>query len=262
MSGYQEFNGGMSRKLLIGDLGVPVREIPLTNGETHTTYDTSGPQGFTPTEGLPHRRAEWIRKREERGDTNFSQMHYARKGIITEEMQFIAIRENMDAEFVRSEVAAGRAVIPANRRHLELEPMIIGRNFLVKVNANIGNSAVTSSIDEEVEKLRWATRWGADTVMDLSTGPDIHATREWIIRNAPVPIGTVPIYQALERVNGQVEKLNIDMFLEVLEEQAQQGVDYFTIHAGVLLPHVPLTAKRITGIARPQQKPVHAFLSR
>ena len=156
-------------------------------------------------------------------------MHYARKGLITEEMQFIAIRENVTAEFVRSEVAAGRAVIPANKKHTELEPMIIGRNFLVKVNANIGNSAVTSSIDEEVEKLRWAVRWGADTVMDLSTGPDIQETRERIIRNSPVQIGTVPIYQALERVNGRAEKLDIELFLDILAEQAEQGVDYFTI---------------------------------
>jgi phosphomethylpyrimidine synthase len=163
-------------------------------------------------------------------------------------MKFIAIRENVDPEFVRSEVAIGRAIIPANRNHPELEPMIIGRNFLVKINANIGNSAVASSIEEEVEKLHWATRWGADTVMDLSTGKDIHRTREAILRNSAVPIGTVPIYQALEKVDGVAEDLNIDLFLETLEEQAQQGVDYFTIHAGVLLRYVPLTAKRVTGI--------------
>lgn len=248
MSGYEEFNGGMSRKIKVGDFEVPFREIPLTTGEIHRVYDTSGPQGHTPTQGLPHRRADWVAAREARGDKNFSQMHYARNGIITEEMHFIAIRENVPAEFVRSEVAAGRAVIPANRKHPELEPMIIGRNFLVKVNANIGNSAVTSSIDEEVEKLRWAVRWGADTVMDLSTGPDIHETREWIIRNSPVPIGTVPIYQALERVNGRAEKLDIELFLDILAEQAEQGVDYFTIHAGVLLHHIPMTAQRVTGI--------------
>src|SRR5207244_8594653 len=153
----------------------------------------SGPQGVDPRQGIPKKRAEWIKKREARGDTNFSQMHYARKGIVTEEMQFIALPEGVDAELVRSEVARGRAIIPANIRHLELEPMIIGRNFLVKINANIGNSAVRSSIDEEVEKLQWATLWGADTVMDLSTGKNIHETREWIVRNSPVPIGTVPI---------------------------------------------------------------------
>ena len=163
-------------------------------------------------------------------------------------MEFVAIRENVDPEFVRSEVARGRAIIPANINHPESEPMIIGRNFLVKINANIGNSAVTSSIEEEVEKLRWAARWGADTAMDLSTGSDIYETREWIIRNSPVPIGTVPIYQALEKVGGVAEDLNLDIFLETLVEQAEQGVDYFTIHAGVLLRYIPLTAERITGI--------------
>jgi phosphomethylpyrimidine synthase len=175
-------------------------------------------------------------------------MYFAKRGEITQEMEFVAAREGMAAEFVRSEVARGRAIIPANINHPELEPMAIGRGFLVKINANIGNSAVVSSIEEEVEKLRWATRWGADTVMDLSTGKDIHATREWIMRNSPVPIGTVPIYQALEKVKGKAEELNIDVFLETLEEQAEQGVDYFTIHAGVLLRYVPLTAKRVTGI--------------
>ncbi|EAP0132357.1 phosphomethylpyrimidine synthase ThiC [Salmonella enterica subsp. enterica serovar Poona] len=204
-----------------------------------------------------------------------TQLHYARKGIITPEMEFIAIRENMGRErirsevlrhqhpgesfgarlpenitpeFVRDEVAAGRAIIPANINHPESEPMIIGRNFLVKVNANIGNSAVTSSIEEEVEKLVWATRWGADTVMDLSTGRYIHETREWILRNSPVPIGTVPIYQALEKVNGIAEDLTWEAFRDTLLEQAEQGVDYFTIHAGVLLRYVPMTAKRLTGI--------------
>lgn len=205
---------------------------------------------------------------------NVSQMHYARKGIITEEMEYIAIRENMlqhaqseailaqhpgqsfgsalpkeiTPEFVRSEVARGRAVIPANINHVELEPTILGRNFLVKVNANIGNSALSSSIEEEVEKMTWATRWGADTVMDLSTGKNIHETREWIIRNSPAPIGTVPIYQALEKVDGVPEELTWDIFRDTLIEQAEQGVDYFTIHAGVLLRYVPLTAKRMTGI--------------
>lgn len=204
-----------------------------------------------------------------------TQLHYARQGIVTPEMEFIAIRENMGRErirdevlrhqhpgqgfgarlpenitpeFVREEVAAGRAIIPANINHPESEPMIIGRNFLVKVNANIGNSAVTSSIEEEVEKLVWSTRWGADTVMDLSTGRYIHETREWILRNSPVPIGTVPIYQALEKVNGIAEDLTWEMFRDTLLEQAEQGVDYFTIHAGVLLRYVPMTAKRLTGI--------------
>ncbi len=207
---------------------------------------------------------------------NVSQIHYARKGIVTPEMEYIAIRENQmlaDAlldesrsvqhpgnawgasipkvitpEFVRDEVARGRAIIPANINHPELEPMIIGRNFLVKINSNIGNSAVASSIDEEVEKMIWSTRWGADTVMDLSTGANIHETREWIIRNSPVPIGTVPIYQALEKVNGKAEELTWEMYRDTLIEQAEQGVDYFTIHAGVLLRYVPLTAKRVAGI--------------
>ncbi len=206
--------------------------------------------------------------------SNVSQMHYARQGIITPEMEYIAIRENLklDAlaemqqtqhpgesfganiqqhitpEFVREEVARGRAIIPANINHPELEPMIIGRNFLVKVNCNLGNSAVTSSIDEEVEKMLWGIRWGGDTVMDLSTGKNIHETREWIIRNSPVPIGTVPIYQALEKVDGKAEDLTWEIFRDTLIEQAEQGVDYFTIHAGVRLHHVPLTAKRVTGI--------------
>jgi phosphomethylpyrimidine synthase len=202
---------------------------------------------------------------------NVTQMHYARQGIITPEMEFIAIRENqrleaafsaqhpgnswganipkaITPEFVRDEVARGRAVITANINHPELEPMIIGRNFLVKINANIGNSAVTSTIEEEVEKMVWATRWGADTVMDLSTGRNIHETREWILRNSPVPIGTVPIYQALEKVNGKAEELTWEIFRDTLIEQAEQGVDYFTIHAGVRLRYVPLTAKRVTGI--------------
>lgn len=179
---------------------------------------------------------------------NVSQMHYARKGIITSEMEYIAIRENVSPEFVRDEVARGRAIIPANINHPESEPMIIGRNFLVKINANIGNSAVTSSIEEEVEKMRWATRWGADNIMDLSTGKNIHTTREWIIRNSPVPIGTVPIYQALEKVNGKAEDLTWEVYRDTLIEQAEQGVDYFTIHAGVLLRYIPMTAKRMTGI--------------
>ncbi|TWO90011.1 phosphomethylpyrimidine synthase ThiC [Bacillus velezensis] len=179
---------------------------------------------------------------------NVTQLHYARKGIITPEMEFIAIREHVSPEFVREEVASGRAIIPSNVNHPESEPMIIGRNFHVKINANIGNSAVTSSIEEEVEKMTWAIRWGADTMMDLSTGKDIHTTREWIIRNCPVPVGTVPIYQALEKVNGIAEYLTWDIYRDTLIEQAEQGVDYFTIHAGVLLRYVPLTAKRTTGI--------------
>jgi len=193
-----------------------------------------------------------------RAGKNVTQMHYARKGIVTPEMEFIAIRENLGREatgrqpitpeFVRDEVARGRAVIPANINHPEAEPMIIGRNFLVKINANIGNSAVASSIEEEVEKMAWAIRWGSDTVMDLSTGANIHETREWILRNSPVPIGTVPIYQALEKVNGKAEDLTWEIYRDTLIEQAEQGVDYFTIHAGVLLRYVPLTAKRLTGI--------------
>lgn len=219
--------------------------------------------------------------RKAKAGQNVSQMHYAKKGIITEEMEYIAIRENqmlemiqeefykehpelfkqhkgqsfganipkkITPEFVRQEVAAGRAIIPSNINHPECEPMIIGRNFLVKINANIGNSAVTSTIEEEVEKAVWACRWGADTIMDLSTGKNIHETREWIIRNSPVPIGTVPIYQALEKVNGKPEELTWEIFRDTLIEQAEQGVDYFTIHAGVLLRYIPLTAKRLTGI--------------
>ncbi|QKG83564.1 phosphomethylpyrimidine synthase ThiC [Kroppenstedtia pulmonis] len=177
-----------------------------------------------------------------------TQMHYAKKGIITPEMEFIAVREGVDPEFVRSEVARGRAIIPSNINHPESEPMIIGKNFHVKINANIGNSAVTSSIEEEVDKMTWATRWGADTIMDLSTGKDIHRTREWIIRNSPVPVGTVPIYQALEKVNGEPEKLTWEIYRDTLIEQAEQGVDYFTIHAGVLLRYIPMTTERMTGI--------------
>ncbi|WP_107925372.1 phosphomethylpyrimidine synthase ThiC [Lysinibacillus parviboronicapiens] len=179
---------------------------------------------------------------------NVTQLHYARKGIITPEMEFVAIRENLDPEFVRAEIAEGRAIMPSNINHPEAEPMIIGRNFHVKINANIGNSAVSSSIAEEVEKMTWATRWGADNIMDLSTGKHIHTTREWIIRNAAVPVGTVPIYQALEKVNGIAENLTWEVYRDTLIEQAEQGVDYFTIHAGVLLRYVPLTANRVTGI--------------
>jgi phosphomethylpyrimidine synthase len=313
------------------DLRVPMREVALSNGESATLYDTSGPYTEPDTvidvrRGLPALRASWI---EGRGDTelytgrerkalddgtkhedreaqriaalraeaaalqrqprraksgaNVTQMHYARKGIVTPEMEFIAIRENgkrewmaeflgdnpinnerarrlagnamgaqipkiITPEFVRDEVARGRAIIPANINHPEIEPMAIGRNFLVKINANIGNSAVTSSIEEEVEKLVWAIRWGADNVMDLSTGKNIHTTRDWIVRNSPVPIGTVPIYQALEKVGGVAEDLTWEIFRDTLVEQAEQGVDYFTIHAGIRLAFIHLTANRRTGI--------------
>ncbi len=231
-------------------LAVPRRRVHLSNGETLDLYDTSGPQGHDPRAGLPELRAEWTARRigGPADDGNRTQMHWARRGIVTPEMAFAAAREGVEPELVRSEIARGRAILPANIRHPELEPMVIGRHFLVKINANIGNSAVASSIEEEVEKLRWATRWGADTVMDLSTGADIHETREWILRNSPVPIGTVPIYQALEKVKGRVEDLDFDVFLETIEEQCEQGVDYFTIHAGVLLRYIPLTARRVTGI--------------
>ena len=280
-----------------------------------TVYDTSGPYtdpdvSINLLKGLPEVRSAWIEERNDsewlevpssefgrrrasdpelaslrfehirkprraKAGANVTQMHYARKGIITPEMEYIAIRENLrlemlkdsgllrqhkgqsfgaslpervTAEFVRDEVARGRAIIPANINHPELEPMIIGRNFLVKINTNIGNSAVTSSIAEEVEKMVWSTRWGGDTVMDLSTGKNIHETREWILRNAPVPVGTVPIYQALEKVDGKAEELTWELFRDTLIEQAEQGVDYFTVHAGVRLQHVPLTADRVTGI--------------
>lgn len=273
------------------DIRVPMREIQLSptliggskaepqleENEAIPVYDTSGPYGdpevaIDVEKGIAKIRSAWIAARAGKCVT---QLHYARQGIVTPEMEFIALRENMGRErirgevlrrqhpgegfgarlpenitpeFVRDEVAAGRAIIPANINHPESEPMIIGRNFLVKVNANIGNSAVTSSIEEEVEKLVWATRWGADTVMDLSTGRNIHETREWILRNSPVPIGTVPVYQALEKVNGIAENLSWETFRETLLEQAEQGVDYFTIHAGVLLRYVPMTANRLTGI--------------
>jgi len=267
---------------------VPMRQIHLTDGTDFQVYDTSGVHTDPGLEvdvrrGLPPLRADWIaargdtdelnqptsRYRRERdadaalGETRFpgarkplraqagrnvTQLHYARRGDITPEMEFIALREGVAAEIVREEVARGRAIIPANVNHPESEPMIIGRNFLVKINANIGNSVISSSIEEEVEKMTWAIRWGADTVMDLSTGKNIHETREWILRNSPVPIGTVPIYQALEKVNGKVADLNWDVYKDTLIEQAEQGVDYFTIHAGVLLRYVPLTAQRVTGI--------------
>ena len=257
---------------------------PVPN-EPVRIYDASGP-GSEPTVGLGKLRLPWVlersdveeyegRARQLRDDgrrathtgaasipfegniatplvaksgKNVSQMHYARNGVITPEMEFVAIRESMTPEFVRDEVARGRAVIPVNINHPECEPMIIGTKFLTKINANIGNSAVTSSIEEEVDKLTWATKWGADTVMDLSTGADIHTTREWILRNSPVPIGTVPIYQALEKCDGDPASLTWELFRDTIIEQAEQGVDYMTIHAGVLLRYVPMTAKRVTGI--------------
>jgi phosphomethylpyrimidine synthase len=239
-------------------------------------YDTSGPYTDPEVEidlerGLPALRDSWIEdrgpydetepsraseprlamaapRRVRRGRGPVTQMYYARRGNVTPEMEFVAIREGCEPEKVRSEIARGRAILPANINHPETEPMVIGRNFLVKINANIGNSAVGSSIEEEVEKMTWATRWGADTVMDLSTGRNIHETREWILRNSPVPIGTVPIYQALEKVGGKAEELTWDIYRQTLIEQAEQGVDYFTIHAGVRLAYVPLTANRVTGI--------------
>ncbi len=247
------------------DLRVPVRHVRLTDGRDVSLYDTSGPYTDPAVHtdvrrGLPPLRAGWIA---ERGDTAergangqtrrshgaaVTQLAYARRGEITPEMEFVALRENRPADLVREEIAAGRAVLPANVNHPETEPMIIGRNFLVKVNANIGNSAVTSSIEEEVDKMVWATRWGADTVMDLSTGRDIHTTREWVLRNSPVPVGTVPLYQALEKVGGRAEELSWEIYRDTVVEQAEQGVDYMTVHAGVLLRYVPLTARRKTGI--------------
>ncbi|MGH3344011.1 MAG: phosphomethylpyrimidine synthase ThiC [Carbonactinosporaceae bacterium] len=234
------------------DIRVPMREVPLTTGDSFVLYDTSGPYtdpGFVPDlrAGLPKLRAGWVAEREP-VDGAVSQYAYARRGMVTPEMEFVALREGVSPDFVRSEIARGRAVLPANIRHPEIEPMIIGRNFLCKVNANIGNSAVASSIEEEVDKMRWASRWGADTVMDLSTGQQIHETREWILRNSPVPIGTVPIYQALERVGGKAEELSWEAYRDTVVEQCEQGVDYMTVHAGVLLRYVPLTARRKTGI--------------
>jgi phosphomethylpyrimidine synthase len=282
---YVEGPGGLRVPFVEVPLGPsPGADGPVPNPPVRL-YDTSGP-GSNPTDGLSPLREPWISgrgdvetyegrpvsrrddgraavRRAESGPAAFpgsrprprrsagdpvTQLHYARQGRITEEMAFAATREGVDPEVVRQELAAGRAILPANVNHPESEPMVIGRRFLVKVNANIGNSAVTSSIDEEVAKLTWATRWGADTVMDLSTGPDIHTTREWILRNSPVPIGTVPIYQALEKVDGAPEELTWDLYRDTLVEQAEQGVDYFTIHAGVLLRYVPLTARRTTGI--------------
>ncbi|MFN2445068.1 MAG: phosphomethylpyrimidine synthase ThiC [Vicinamibacterales bacterium] len=230
---------------------VPMREVSLSGGEPSLRlYDTSGSQQHDVHAGLPKLREPWVTPRHARARAGepVTQLYYARRGDITPEMAFIAVREGLPAELVRDEVARGRAIIPANINHLELEPMIIGRRFLVKINANIGNSAVSSSVEEEVDKLKWATLWGADTVMDLSTGKNIHETREWILRNAPVPIGTVPIYQALEKVGGRPEALTWEIYRDTLIEQCEQGVDYFTVHAGVLLRYIPLTANRLTGI--------------
>jgi phosphomethylpyrimidine synthase len=256
-----------SRKVYVDAPGggrVPMREIALSGPEPPMrVYDSSGPRAADLERGLPPVRVDWIRARGDvesvRDDATrtvvrarpgraATQLHYARRGDLTPEMEFVAVREGLPADFVRSEVARGRAIIPANLNHPEVEPMIIGRNFLVKINANIGNSAVGSSIAEEVDKLRWATLWGADTVMDLSTGRDIHETREWILRNSPVPIGTVPIDQALEKVGGRPEDLTWEVYRDTLVEQAEQGVDYFTVHAGVLLRYIPMTARRRTGI--------------
>lgn len=263
-----------SRKVYVesGRVRVPMREVSLSGEEPPVLlYDTSGTLDVDPRRGLPAIRHDWIEGRADsrevrsvaaspasvpkglrrsvrKGTGRVTQMYYARKREVTAEMEFVALREGFDPDFVRSEVACGRAIIPANINHPELEPMAIGRNFLVKINANIGNSAVGSSIEEEVEKLRWGTLWGADTTMDLSTGDNIHETREWIVRNSPVPIGTVPIYQALEKAGGIPEELTWEIYRDTLVEQAEQGVDYFTVHAGVLLRYIPMTARRLTGI--------------
>ena len=242
--------GSVKHYQQVDDLRVPVRRINLTNGEHFDVYDTSGPYTDDAAvidldAGLPKLRDSWA-KPDLAGPP--TQLAWARQGIITSEMRYIAAREGVSPELVREEVAAGRAVIPANHKHPKSEPMIIGKKFAVKINANIGNSAVSSSIAEEVEKMVWATRWGADTIMDLSTGKNIHETREWILRNSPVPVGTVPIYQALEKVNGDPTLLTWEMYRDTVIEQAEQGVDYMTVHAGVLLRYVPLTAKRVTGI--------------
>ncbi len=265
------------REILLAPPNRPLRLYDTSGPYSDSDYQADLKQGLPPlrlgwilargdVEELPEPTSEYRRRREADPQLDgvrfpasrrplrakpglaVTQMHYARHGEITPEMEFIALREGVSPELVRDEVARGRAIIPANINHPESEPMIIGRSFLVKVNANIGNSAVTSSIDEEVEKMRWATRWGADTVMDLSTGKHIHETREWILRNAPVPIGTVPIYQALEKVGGKAEELTWEIYRDTLIEQAEQGVDYFTIHAGVRFAYIPLTANRVTGI--------------
>ncbi|MDV8012261.1 MULTISPECIES: phosphomethylpyrimidine synthase ThiC [Rhodococcus] len=240
---------GSSKHYVESDsLRIPLRRVTLTNGEHLDLYDTSGPYTDTDADidldaGLPTTRDTW-----ERPESDRTQLECARDGVITPEMRYCAAREGVSAELVRSEVARGRAVIPANHRHGELEPMIIGKKFAVKINANIGNSAVTSSVAEEVEKMVWAIRWGADTIMDLSTGKDIHLTREWILRNSPVPVGTVPIYQALEKVNGDPTALTWKIYRDTVIEQCEQGVDYMTVHAGVRIGYIALTAGRVTGI--------------
>ncbi|MHB8512729.1 MAG: phosphomethylpyrimidine synthase ThiC [Actinomycetota bacterium] len=256
-----------------GDIRVPFREVELNDEPNLKLYDTSGPWSdpsllLDVKQGLPEHRKLWILERadveegpkvesiEGRKRTTLkakdsravTQMAYAKRGVITPEMEFVALRENQSPEFVRDEIKRGRAIIPSNINHPESEPMIIGRNFLVKINANIGNSAVASNIEDETSKMRWATQWGADTLMDLSTGPDIHMTREWIIRNCPTPVGTVPIYQALEKANGDPAALTWEMYRDTIIEQCEQGVDYFTVHAGVLLRYIPMTAQRVTGI--------------
>ncbi|MFD6674327.1 phosphomethylpyrimidine synthase ThiC [Rhodococcus zopfii] len=241
-------DGSSKRYVDVDGLSVPFRRVHLSTGDHLDLYDSSGPYTDENARidldaGLPPVRTGWSRPA---GAT--TQYGWARAGVVTEEMRFCAAREGVDAEIVRDEVAAGRAVIPANRHHPELEPMIIGKRFAVKINANIGNSAVTSSIAEEVEKMVWATRWGADTIMDLSTGKDIHETREWILRNAPVPVGTVPLYQALGKVGGDPTRLTWELYRDTVIEQCEQGVDYMTVHAGVLLRHIPLTMNRVTGI--------------
>ncbi|MDR7329613.1 phosphomethylpyrimidine synthase ThiC [Corynebacterium guangdongense] len=271
--------------LEVPETRIELDDSPTGPNEPFHVYRTRGPE-CDETVGLPRLRSEWIADRGDveeyvgrerdladdgrsasrrgaaseewqgeaqeplraREGKTVTQMHYARRGVITREMEYVALREHVSPEFVRGEVARGRAIIPANVNHPESEPMIIGRKFLTKINANIGNSAVTSSIREEVAKLRWATRWGADTVMDLSTGDDIHTTREWIIRNSAVPIGTVPIYQALEKVGGVAQDLTWEIFRDTVIEQAEQGVGYMTVHAGVRLPFIPLTTERVTGI--------------
>lgn len=251
---YEPFPG--SRKVynkgkLFKDIRVPFRQVTHDKNKKLDLYDTSGP--YTDPQikldisaGLPLIRKNWITSRKR--DKCITQLYYARKGVVTPEMEFVAIREGCSPKFVLDEIAAGLAFLPANINHPEAEPMIIGRKFLTKINANIGNSAVSSNIIDEVEKMIWAVRWGADTVMDLSTGEDIHETREWIIRNSPVPIGTVPIYQVLEKVGGVCEDMTWEIYRDTLIEQAEQGVDYFTVHAGVRLKNVKLSANRFTGI--------------
>ena len=253
---YQPFPG--SRKIyrkgnIFKDIRVPFRQITHDKNKTLELYDTSGPYtdpkiSLNIASGIPRIRNNWIAVRKTKSLRSQTQLHYAKKGIVTPEMEFVAIREQCSPRVVRDEIAHGRAFLPANIHHPEAEPMIIGRKFLTKINANIGNSSVSSNMAEEIEKMIWAVRWGADTVMDLSTGPDIHQTREGIIRNSPVPVGTVPIYQALEKVGGVAEDLTWDIYRQTLIEQAEQGVDYFTVHAGVRLKNVSLSKKRLTGI--------------